>query len=165
LNRAGGGTMDIELMLSRDGLEWERPFRDRYFIARSGGDAFDSGTVLTNSDFIIEGNEMRFYYGAYSSGAIGGGSNITSDAQKSGVGLATLPLNRFAGIRTEPEAPTPKIKNPPDIGQITFQADGPQGAHGIVRECECCRWCRVGGEFSMRTAIACQDSTRRTACR
>jgi hypothetical protein len=97
------------------------PFRDRYFIARSGGDAFDSGTVLTNSDFIIEGTEMRFYYGAYSSGAIGGGSNITSDAQKSGVGLATLPLNRFAGIRTEPEAPTAKIKNPPDIGQITFK--------------------------------------------
>lgn len=121
LNRAGGGTMDIELMTSRDGFEWERPFRDRYFIARSEGDTFDCGTILTNSDFIIDGGEMRFYYGAYGSGAIGGGSNITSDTQKSGVGLVTLPLNRFAGIRSEPEAPTPKIKNPPDIGQITFK--------------------------------------------
>jgi hypothetical protein len=76
---------------------------------------------LTNSDFIIDGGEMRFYYGAYGSGAIGGGSNITSDTQKSGVGLVTLPLNRFAGIRSDPEAPTPKIKSPPDIGQITFK--------------------------------------------
>ena len=119
--------MDIELMLSRDGFEWERPFRDHYFIARSEGDTFDSGTILTNSNFIIEGGDMRFYYGAYGSGAIGGGSNITSDTQKSGVGLVTLPLNRFAGIRTEPEAPTAKIKNPPDIGQITFKALDLQG--------------------------------------
>ncbi len=64
---------------------------------------------------------MRFYYGAYSSGAIGGGTNITGDQQKSGVGMVSLPLDRFAGLRSEPEPPTPKIKSPPDIGQITLK--------------------------------------------
>ncbi|MEQ1751984.1 MAG: hypothetical protein ABL974_21360, partial [Prosthecobacter sp.] len=121
LNRPGGGTMDIELMLSRDGLDWQRPFRDDLWLKRSEGDQFDSGTLATNADIVIEGREMRFYYGAYSSGAIGGGTNITGDQQKSGVGLVTLPLDRFAGLRSEPEVPTPKIKSPPDIGQITLK--------------------------------------------
>jgi hypothetical protein len=121
LNRPGGGTMDIELMLSRDGLDWQRPFRDDLWLTRSPGEQFDSGTLATNADIVIEGREMRFYYGAYSSGAIGGGTNITGDQQKSGVGMVSLPLDRFAGLRSEPEAPTPKIKSPPDIGQITLK--------------------------------------------
>lgn len=120
LNRSGGGTMDIELMLSRDGIDWQRSFRDDLWLKRSQGDQFDSGTLVTNADIVIEGLEMRFYYGAYGSGAIGGGANITSAQQKSGVGMVSLPLDRFAGLRSEPEAPTPKIKFPPDIGQVTL---------------------------------------------
>lgn len=121
LDRPGGGTMDIELMLSRDGREWDRPFRDDLWLTRSAGDRFDSGTLVTNPDLVVDGDEMRFYYGAYSSGAIGGGSNITGDQQTSGVGLVTLPLDRFAGLRSEPQAPTAKVKTPPDIGQITLK--------------------------------------------
>jgi hypothetical protein len=121
LNRAGGGVMDIELMVSRDGIEWERPFRQPYFIPRSPSAQFDSGTILTNSNLIIHGDELRIYYGAYSSGAIGGGANITGDQQSSGVGLVTLPMDRFAGIRSQPEQPTPKSKTPPNIGQITLK--------------------------------------------
>jgi len=121
LDRANKGVMDIELMVSRDGIEWERPFRQAYFIPRSPGQQFDSGTIVTNANMIVHGDEMRFYYGAYSSGAIGGGTDITGDQQTSGVGLATLPLDRFAGIRAEPEAPTAKVKQPPVIGQITFK--------------------------------------------
>jgi hypothetical protein len=38
LHRAeGGGIIDIELMLSWDGFQWNRPFRDRIFLAREGG--------------------------------------------------------------------------------------------------------------------------------
>lgn len=121
LNRAGGGVMDIELMVSRDGLEWERPFREQRFIERGVAGAFDSGTLLTNSSVVVEGDELRFYYGAYSAGAIGGGADITSDEQQSGVGLVTLPLDRFAGIRSQPVAPTKKVPNPPDIGQLTLR--------------------------------------------
>ena len=90
-------------------------------VGVSGQTQFDSGTIVSNANMIVHGKEMRFYYGAYSSGAIGGGTDITGDQQKSGVGLVTLPLDRFAGIRSEPEAPTVKIKSPPDIGQITLK--------------------------------------------
>jgi hypothetical protein len=121
LDRPGGGTMEIELMTSRDGLDWQRPFRHERWLTRSSGEQFDSGCILTNADMVIEGREMRFYYGAYSSGAIGGGSNITGNQQKSGVGLVSLPLDRFVGLRSEAQPPTPKVKNPPDIGQITLK--------------------------------------------
>src|SRR4029079_5371732 len=87
----------------------------------SPGNQFDSGTLLSNCNLIIHGDEMRFYYGAYSSGAIGGGTDITGDQQKSGVGLAVLPLDRFAGVRSEPEAASEKVKQPPDIGPITLK--------------------------------------------
>lgn len=131
LDRAGGGTMDIELMLSRDGLKWSRPFRGDWWLKRSEGARFDSGTIVTNADRIIDGDEMRFYYGAYSSGAIGGGANITGDQQKSGVGLVTLPLDRFAGLRSEPVPPTAKVKSPPDLGQVTLKALDLSGVGGI----------------------------------
>jgi hypothetical protein len=121
LDRAGGGTMNIELMTSRDGLAWERPFRAPWFIPRSPGNQFDSGCIFSTSTFIVQGDQMRFYYGGYSSGAIGGGSNITGDDQKSGVGLATLPLDRFAGIRSELQPPTAKVKKPANVGQITLK--------------------------------------------
>ena len=121
LHRADRGMMDIELMTSRDGFEWERPFRDTLFLPRSAGEKFDSGTIVSNGNMIVDGQEMRFYYGAYSSGAIGGGVDIAGEQQKSGVGLVTLPLDRFAGIRSEPEAPTAKVNAPPDIGQITLK--------------------------------------------
>lgn len=106
-------------------IDWQRPFRDDLWLKRSPDEQFDSGCVLTNPDVIIANSEMRFYYGAYSSGAIGGGTNITGDQQKSGVGLVTLPLDRFAGLHSMPDAPTAKLKNPADIGQITLKPVDP----------------------------------------
>ncbi len=171
LNRAGGGVMDIELMLSRDGIEWERPFRDTLWLQRSVGDNFDSGTLVTNPDMIIEGREMRFYYGAYGSGAIGGGSNITSDEQKSGVGLVTLPLDRFAGLRSQPGAPTTKIKSPPDIGQITLKPLDLKGRTEIYINANATGgavWCEVLDEngfrvpgFNKETSVPLKKDTTR----
>ncbi|HVX62978.1 MAG TPA: hypothetical protein VHC19_20320, partial [Pirellulales bacterium] len=40
--------MHVELMVSRDGLRWERPFRDQPFFP-SGQQAFSSGGIFTNS--------------------------------------------------------------------------------------------------------------------
>lgn len=96
LNRAErGGIMDVELAISRDGIHWQRPFRSPFFLAKSSvPDAFDSGSIFTNSTPIILDDEIRFYYGAYSEGATSG----DDDYQVSGIGLATLPRDRFAGL-------------------------------------------------------------------
>ncbi len=101
-----GGIIDIELATSRDGLRWERPFRDEFFLKRSEGGQFDSGSIFLDPTPVYLDREFRFYYGAYSGGATGGDDY----SFQSGIGLASMERDRFAGIR------------PVDrIGQITLK--------------------------------------------
>src|SRR5205085_160513 len=107
LNRGErGGIMDVELAVSRDGRNFQRPFRKPFWLPRSPGNAFDSGSLFTNSSPVVLDDEIRFYYGGYSQGATG------SDDGKlvSGIGLATVKRDRFASL--EPMT---------DIGQITLR--------------------------------------------
>lgn len=93
--------IDIELMVSRDGLSWDRPYRRDPLIPRGKPGAFDAGSMFTNANPIVHGNEIRFYYGGYPGTAVGGGkSGPDSDPYGvTGVGMASIPLDRFAGIR------------------------------------------------------------------
>jgi hypothetical protein len=96
LNRAErGGIMDCELAISRDGLSWQRPFRKPYFLPMSDDGAFDSGSILTNATPVLLDDEFRFYYGGYSQGATG----TTEGELVTGIGLATMPRDRFAGVQ------------------------------------------------------------------
>jgi len=122
LHRAAGGRIDIELMLSHDGVRWERPFRQQFFLPHGSAGQFDSRSVFTNSTPVILQDEIRFYYGAYSQGAIGGGQSLESGDQLSGVGLVTLPLDRFAGIRPVAKSDQPTLRRPLEhIGQVTLK--------------------------------------------
>jgi hypothetical protein len=122
LNRAEGGRIDIELMTSSDGDRWERPFRSPYFLPHGAEGEFDSRSIFTNATPVVLNDEIRFYYGAYSGGAIGGGKSLESNEQQSGIGLATLPLDRFAGIRPVAKSEQPTLKKPLEhIGQITLK--------------------------------------------
>jgi hypothetical protein len=63
-------------------------------------------------------DEIRFYYGAYSQGATG------SDDVKltTGIGLATLPRDRFAGVQPVPRSDQPTLKTPLEkTGQVTLK--------------------------------------------
>jgi hypothetical protein len=119
LNRAeGGGVLDVELMLSRDGFQWQRPFRDNLFMLRSEGGQFDSGSIFTNSTPVVLDDEIRFYYGAYSLGATG----ADDKKQVSGIGLATIPRDRFAGIRPVAVSAQPTLAKPlHHVGQVTLK--------------------------------------------
>lgn len=114
----GGGVIDIELAISRDGIDWDRPFRDRFVLARSKGNKFDGGSIFTNSTPVVLADEIRFYYGAYSQGATGGDDY----SQASGVGLATLPRDRFAGLRPLAESDQPTLgRTVKNVGQVTLK--------------------------------------------
>ena len=119
LDRAeSGGVIDIELILSRDGIDWERPFRAPFFIERSPGTSFDSGSIFSNSTPIVLDDEIRLYYGAYSQGA----TSADDRTHISGVGMATVPQGRLAGI-----APVHRLEFPTQggvlegVGQITLK--------------------------------------------
>ncbi|MBM3858724.1 MAG: hypothetical protein FJ395_03635 [Verrucomicrobia bacterium] len=120
MDRRAKGAIDIELMTSRDGLVWERSFRQPYFLARSEAGQFDSRCLFSNSTPIVLDDEIRFYYGAYNQSPIGGVRAETG--HRSGVGLATIPRDRFAGVRPVSKSSQPTLKKPlENIGQITLK--------------------------------------------
>jgi hypothetical protein len=107
LNRAlHGGVMDVELAISRDGMQFSRPFRKTYWLPKGTAGEFDGGTVVTNATPVILEDEIRIYYGGYSTGATG------ADDTKliSGIGMASLRRDRFAGL----SATT-------NVGQVTLK--------------------------------------------
>ena len=123
-----GGVVDIELATSRDGLHWERPFRKPYWLERGHGQAFDSGSLFVCPQAVVLEDEIRFYYGAYSQGATG--SDDYSLA--SGIGVATLPRDRFAGVQPLPRSAQATLKKPlENIGQITLKPINFAGATAL----------------------------------
>lgn len=126
--------MHVELMVSRDGIQWHRPFRDQPFFP-AGEQAFSNGGIFTNSTPVILDDEIRFYYGGYNSGAIGGGAKLTDASQQSGVGLATIPMDRFAGLR--PVAISGSVDSEKTLGEQGpdhAQANRPQRCRADSRE-------------------------------
>jgi hypothetical protein len=114
----GGGVIDIELMLSRDGLAWQRPFRQESFLRRNADDSFDSGSLFTNSTPVMLAKEMRFYYGAYSQGA----TSANNYTHASGIGLAVLPRDRLAGIGPADSSDQMTLGDAVEgVGQVTLR--------------------------------------------
>jgi hypothetical protein len=131
LDRKAKGAIDIELMTSRDGLRWERPFRTTPFLARSQPGLFDSRSIFTNSTPVILDDEIRFYYGAYNQSPIGGVK--AEKGQRSGVGMASIPRDRFAGIRPVLKSAQATLRKPlENIGQVTLKPLDLTGCHEIT---------------------------------
>jgi len=130
------GAIDIELMTSVDGFDWERNFRDQPFLPRSSLETgnlgpFDSRSLFTNSTPIVLDDEIRFYYGAYNQSPVGGVKS--RPGERSGVGLAVIPRDRFAGIRPVPLSDQRTLKKPlENIGQITLKPLDLTGCKGIT---------------------------------
>ena len=112
----GDGAMPCELAISRDGVHWQRPFRDTFFLPVTGDQStFDSGCLWTNATPVFLNDEFRFYYGAYTDW------NADLNDDSSGIGLATMPRDRFAGLRPVERK-----------GQITLKPITFQGLEGIT---------------------------------
>ncbi len=139
LNRSAG-TMNIELMSSRDGFRWERSYRDVHFLERGTGATFDASTLLSNGTPFVVGDEMWFYYGGYRGTAIGAvgldRQIIGAKDYFSGIGLAMMPRDRFVAIVPDPAVgvrnslkltretvgkEVPKPVKPNTIGQVTLR--------------------------------------------
>jgi hypothetical protein len=115
------GAIDIELITSRDGLKWARDFRDELFLTRSKHGLFDSRTILTNATPVFLDDEIRFYYGAYNQSPLGGVK--CAPGERSGVGMVSIPRDRFAGIRPTARSDQKTLAEPLErIGQITLKS-------------------------------------------
>ena len=103
LDFAGRGTMPGELAVSRDGIRWTRPFRDRPFLPLGEAGDFNGGCLWTNATPVFLEDETRFYYSGHPGWEL--------DEHRTGVGFAVMRRDRFAGVR-----PVARV------GQITLRA-------------------------------------------
>ena len=125
----GGGVIDVELMLSRDGYDWQRPFRNEFFLPRGATGTFEGGSIFTNATPVMLEEEMRFYYGGYSAGATSGDNS----RHASGVGLATLPRDRFAGIAPQARTDLSTQRQPVQgVGQVTLEKISITALHAMT---------------------------------
>lgn len=130
------GTIDNELMSSRDGLKWNRTFARQSVIPRGGEKAFDSGFVLTNGNPITVGDELWFYYGG-NRGLVRFPNPPDKNASRkttewgSGIGLAKMKRDRFVAVQPDPRIalrnwnpndPEKKPEPPANtLGQVTLK--------------------------------------------
>ncbi len=122
------GLMPTELAISRDGLHWERPFRETFFLPVDGGNDFDSGTIWSNATPIVHEDEIWFYYGSYVSWHLD--LPQYKDKMTTGIGLATMPLDRFAGLEPIEQYGQVTLK-PMELdghSSITINADATSGS-------------------------------------
>ena len=128
------GQQPIELAISRDGFAWSRPFRDTMFIPAGKPDAFDTARIWSNATPVVLEKEIRFYYGgAENPWTFGKEPTIWKTTKKkpiTGIGLATLPLDRFAGIRPIEKVGQVTLRPLPLSGlkKITLNADASAGS-------------------------------------
>ena len=89
-------SMDLELAASADGREWTRPCPGSRLVSLGESDEFDSGMILSASAPVIVGDSIHIYYG----GNDHRHDENRGDGSSAAIGLATLPLDRWAGLRT-----------------------------------------------------------------
>ena len=89
-------TVDTELAISTDTLNWQRICPGQALIPRGPGSypggAYDCGCVYAAAP-IVSGDEILLYYG--------GSNGLHNNWREGSFNLATLPLDRFAGYRPQ----------------------------------------------------------------
>lgn len=94
------GSMDTQLIVSRDGRAWRRVAGRQVFLAPAPG-AWDAGRVFPGTTMIVKDDEIRIYY-------TGVGTRHGEGWGSMGIGLATLPADRFVGME-HVDAKTPGV--------------------------------------------------------
>ena len=99
--RFGRETSGAELVVSRDGIGWQRPFPGQFFIYKGDSGSWD-GVMVRPMSPVLHQDSIWIYYGGWN-GPYGIEEHV--DAVQRGepieraVGLATLPLDRFVSMR------------------------------------------------------------------
>ncbi|UCD30004.1 MAG: LamG domain-containing protein, partial [Planctomycetota bacterium] len=99
------GTIFIELVTSRDGVNWLRQEGDRppiLFLGASG--EWDDGMIFTPQHPLVEKDEIRVYYGGFDC------THAAKPPWHGAIGLATLRKDGFASIDATDETGTVTTK-------------------------------------------------------
>ena len=86
------GDMDTQLIVSRDGTNWNRVCNRAVFLEPTAG-SWDQGRVIPSTTMVVVGDQIRIYYtGSETRHGYGYIAPVS-------IGLATLPKDRFVSMR------------------------------------------------------------------
>ena len=85
-------TIDLGFVVSNDAVHFREPVHEHIFLKRGKDDEWDQGGLLQAQGFENVGDETRIYYGAWDPRA------WQNSPPRGGVGIATLPRDRFADL-------------------------------------------------------------------
>ncbi len=115
------GTIDVELMVSRDTIRWTRVDRKRPFFPCGAKGSWDAGMVFTGPEVVV-GDEVRFYYGGWA-------LDHAAKQNRGAIGLARLRLDGF--VRVEPTSARATVLTRPFVlagDRLQVNADARNGS-------------------------------------
>jgi hypothetical protein len=90
-----GVTIDLGFVTSNDGVNFTEPAHEFTFLERGRDGTWDQGGLLQGQGFENVGDQTYIYYGAWDP------RNWEGSPPRGGVGLATLPRDRFGDLVVE----------------------------------------------------------------
>lgn len=103
-------TIDLGFVVSNDGLRFREPVHERVFLERGEDGEWDQGGLLQGQGFENIRGETFLYYGAWDPRGTGG-----TPVPRGGVGIATLPRDRFGALRVDESGKGPGDYQAPEI--------------------------------------------------
>jgi hypothetical protein len=85
-------TIDLGVVVSNDGIRFREPAHEHIFLKRGDDGDWDQGGLLQGQGFENVGDQTYIYYGAWDPRA------WQSSPPRGGVGITTLPRDRFADL-------------------------------------------------------------------
>jgi len=85
-------TIDLGLVVSNDGVHFREPAHEHVFLKRGKDGAWDQGGLLQGQGFENVGDQTYLYYGAWDP------RHWQKSPPRGGIGIATLPRDRFADL-------------------------------------------------------------------
>ncbi|MBK8094028.1 MAG: hypothetical protein IPK32_19180 [Verrucomicrobiaceae bacterium] len=113
-----GVSVDLGFVLSNDGQQFREPEHEWTFLERGKDGEWDQGGVLQGQGFENIGEKTLIYYGAWDPRATGG-----PEVKRGGVGIATLPRDRFADLMVDTSGEGPGDYQMPKVtAELVTQA-------------------------------------------
>lgn len=109
----GDRQIDLELAHSRDDLNWKRTTPGSPFLPLRTGSHFDTGMVFSSNSLVCVGDELWFYYGAFT-----GDHAAAEDKQSGSTGLARLRREGFVSLVAS--------DSPGELITVPLRCDGEQ---------------------------------------
>lgn len=103
-------TIDLGFVISNDGIHFREPKHEWTFIKRGDDGEWDQGGLIQGQGFENIGEQTFIYYGAWDPRHTGG-----TPVPRGGVGVATVPLDRFAGLAVDLSGKGPGDYQLPEI--------------------------------------------------